>query len=284
MICITSIQELRQQISQERRKSHSIGFVPTMGALHDGHLSLIQEAKSQNNLCVASIFVNPLQFNNIEDFNKYPIQNEKDMQLLEQAGCDILFMPTVAEFYPSQPKLKIDIGLLDRILEGEHRPGHFSGVAIVISKLFNAVLADKAYFGQKDLQQVAVIKQLVSELNFPIEIVTCPIIREESGLAMSSRNMRLSPSGKNIASNLYKCLSGIEKTIKNSTDWSVPVVKKNGLDYLNQFEGIQVEYLEIVQADTLEALTDLKPKSAIAICIAAYVEDVRLIDNLVIIS
>lgn len=283
MICITSIQGLRQQISQERRKSHSIGFVPTMGALHEGHLSLIQGAKSQNDICIASIFVNPLQFNNIEDFNKYPIQNEKDIELLEKAGCDILFIPTVAEFYPSQPKLKIDIGLLDRILEGEHRPGHFSGVAIVVSKLFHVVMPDKAYFGQKDIQQVAVIRQLVSELNFPIEIVACPIIREESGLAMSSRNMRLSSAGKDLASNLYKCLCRIEKSIKISADWSVPVVKKNGLDFLNQFEGIQVEYLEVVQADTLEAITDLKPKSAIAICIAAYVEGVRLIDNLVII-
>lgn len=283
MICITSIQGLRQQISQERRKSHSIGFVPTMGALHEGHLSLIQDAKSQNDICIASIFVNPLQFNNIEDFNKYPIQNEKDIELLEKAGCDILFIPTVAEFYPSQPKLKIDIGLLDRILEGEHRPGHFSGVAIVVSKLFHVVMPDKAYFGQKDIQQVAVIRQLVSELNFPIEIVACPIIREESGLAMSSRNMRLSSAGKNLASNLYKCLCEIEKSIKTSPEWSVPVVKKNGIDFLNQFEGIQVEYLEIVQADTLEAITDLKPKFAIAICIAAYVEGVRLIDNLVII-
>lgn len=283
MICITSIQELRQQISQERRKSYSIGFVPTMGALHSGHLSLIKEAKKQNNICIASIFVNPLQFNNIEDFNKYPIQNEQDMQLLEQAGCDIVFMPTVAEFYPTQPKLKIDIGPLDRILEGEHRPGHFSGVAIVVSKLFNVVLADKAYFGQKDLQQVAVIKQLVSELNFPIEIIACPIIREENGLAMSSRNIRLSPAGKEIASNLYKCLCTVEKSIKSSADCSIPAAKKNGTDFLNQFEGIQVEYLEIVEAGTLEAITDLKPESEIAICIAAYVEGVRLIDNLVII-
>lgn len=283
MICLTSIQELRHYISQERRKSHSIGFVPTMGALHNGHLSLIKEAKTNNDICVASIFVNPLQFNNIEDFNKYPIQNEKDTQLLKEAGCDILFIPATTEFYPTQPKLKIDIGALDRILEGEHRPGHFSGVAIVVSKLFNVVSADKAYFGQKDLQQVAVIKQLVSELNFPIEIIACPIIREENGLAMSSRNMRLSASGKAIASNLYKCLCTIENAIKNSSDWSISAFKKNGSAFLNQFEGIQVEYLEIVQANTLEPITDLKPGSEIAICIAAYVEGVRLIDNLVII-
>ena len=281
MICITSIQGLRQHISQERRKSHSIGFVPTMGALHDGHLSLIKDAKSQNDICIASIFVNPLQFNNIEDFNKYPIQNEKDIDLLEKAGCDILFMPTVTEFYPSQPKLKVDIGLLDRILEGEHRPGHFSGVAIVVSKLFNVVMPDKAYFGQKDIQQVAVIKQLVAELNFPIEIIACPIIREANGLAMSSRNMRLSAAGNELASNLYKCLRLVETELKTNVE--IEKAKNNALNFLNQFEGIQVEYLEIVQADTLEAIVDLKPKSKIAVCIAAYVEGVRLIDNLVII-
>ena len=281
MICITSIQGLRQHISQERRKSHSIGFVPTMGALHEGHLSLIKDAKSQNDICVASIFVNPLQFNNIEDFNKYPIQNEKDIDLLEKAGCDILFMPTVTEFYPSQPKLKVDIGLLDRILEGEHRPGHFSGVVIVVSKLFNVVMPDKAYFGQKDIQQVAVIKQLVAELNFPIEIIACPIIREANGLAMSSRNMRLSAAGNELASNLYKCLRLVETELKTNVEFEK--AKNNALNFLNQFEGIQVEYLEIVQADTLEAIADLKPKSKIAVCIAAYVEGVRLIDNLVII-
>jgi len=281
MICITSIQGLRQYISQERRKSHSIGFVPTMGALHDGHLSLIKDAKSQNDICIASIFVNPLQFNNIEDFNKYPIQNEKDIDLLEKAGCDILFIPTVGEFYPSQPKLKVDIGLLDRILEGEHRPGHFSGVAIVVSKLFNVVMPDKAYFGQKDMQQVAVIKQLVAELNFPIEIIACPIIREANGLAMSSRNMRLSAAGNELASNLYKCLRLVETELKTNVE--IEKAKNNALNFLNQFEGIQVEYLEIVQADTLEAIVDLKPKSKIAVCIAAYVEGVRLIDNLVII-
>ena len=281
MICITSIQGLRQHISQERRKSHSIGFVPTMGALHEGHLSLIKDAKSQNDICVASIFVNPLQFNNIEDFNKYPIQNEKDIDLLEKAGCDILFMPTVTEFYPSQPKLKVDIGLLDRILEGEHRPGHFSGVAIVVSKLFNVVMPDKAYFGQKDIQQVAVIKQLVAELNFPIEIIACPIIREANGLAMSSRNMRLSAAGNELASNLYKCLRLVETELKTNVEFEK--AKNNALNFLNQFEGIQVEYLEIAQADTLEAIADLKPKSKIAVCIAAYVEGVRLIDNLVII-
>jgi len=281
MICITSIQGLRQHISQKRRKSHSIGFVPTMGALHEGHLSLIKDAKSQNDICVASIFVNPLQFNNIEDFNKYPIQNEKDIDLLEKAGCDILFMPTVTEFYPSQPKLKVDIGLLDRILEGEHRPGHFSGVVIVVSKLFNVVMPDKAYFGQKDIQQVAVIKQLVAELNFPIEIIACPIIREANGLAMSSRNMRLSAAGNELASNLYKCLRLVETELKTNVEFEK--AKNNALNFLNQFEGIQVEYLEIAQADTLEAIADLKPKSKIAVCIAAYVEGVRLIDNLVII-
>ncbi|MGN6646703.1 MAG: pantoate--beta-alanine ligase [Cytophaga sp.] len=283
MISITSIQDLRRQIAKERLNSRSIGFVPTMGALHKGHISLIKEAKKHNHICIASIFVNPLQFNNVEDFNKYPIQNEKDIQLLEQAGCDYLFLPPVSEFYPSKPKLSIDIGPLDRILEGTHRPGHFSGVAIVVSKLFHVVMPDRAYFGQKDLQQVAVINQLVNELNFSIEIITCPIVREESGLAMSSRNMRLSAAGKAVAANLFLCLEFLEKALKNGIGTPVQPIKKMGLDFLNQFEGIRVEYLEIVQADTLETITDLKPGSNVAVCVAAYVEEVRLIDNLVII-
>ncbi len=254
-----------------------------MGALHKGHISLIKEAKKHNQTCIASIFVNPLQFNNVEDFNKYPIQNEKDIQLLKDAGCDYLFLPSVAEFYPATPKLSIHIGPLDRILEGAHRPGHFSGVAIVVSKLFHMVMPDKAYFGQKDLQQVAVINQLVNELDFPIEIITCPIIREESGLAMSSRNMRLSAAGKTVAANIFLCLEFLEKALKNGIGTPVQPIQKMGMDFLNQFEGIRVEYLEIVQADTLQTITHLEPGSNVAVCVAAYVEEVRLIDNLVII-
>lgn len=282
MICITSIQELRLLVAQQKRKNHSIGFVPTMGALHDGHISLIKQAKSQNTVCIASIFVNPLQFNNPQDFNKYPIQHEADMKLMSEAGCDILFMPDVAEFYPTQPKMKIDIGILDQILEGAHRPGHFSGVAIVVSKLFHVVEPEKAYFGQKDIQQVAVIRQLVSELNFPIEIIACPIIREESGLAMSSRNMRLSAEGKSVAAHIYKSLCLIEKQIKQKKA-PVSTAQQAGNDYLNQFKKIEVEYLEIVEGDTLEAVTGYSEQTKIAVCIAAYVEGVRLIDNLVII-
>ncbi len=282
MICITSISALRTLIAEKKRTGLSIGFVPTMGALHQGHISLIKQAKSDNAVCVSSIFVNPLQFNNIEDFNKYPIQHDKDMSLMEQAGCDILFMPTVAEFYPEKPKMAIDIGLLDRILEGTHRPGHFSGVAIVVSKLFHVVSPHKAYFGQKDIQQVAVIRQLVNELNFPIDIISCPIIREESGLAMSSRNMRLSETGKQIASNIYKALCLSEAKIKEKNT-SVSAIQQYAKDYLNQFKEIEVEYLEIVEADTLSVLSDTDRVPKIAICVAAYVEGVRLIDNLVII-
>jgi len=282
MICITSIHDLRLLIAEEKRKSLSIGFVPTMGALHNGHISLIKQAKAENAICVSSIFVNPLQFNNIEDFNKYPIQHSKDIELMEQAGCDILFMPEVAEFYPSQPKMTIDIGILDRILEGTHRPGHFSGVAIVVSKLFHVVSPDKAYFGQKDIQQVAVINQLVNELNFPVKIIACPIIREASGLAMSSRNMRLSEEGKKTAAHIFKALCLIEEQIKQNKE-SISAAQRIGKEYLNQFEKIEVEYLEIVEGNTLETISDINSVSKIAVCIAAYVEGVRLIDNLVII-
>ena len=282
MICIRSINALRLHIADEKRASKTIGFVPTMGALHEGHISLIKQAKAENSVCIASIFVNPLQFNNAEDFKKYPIQQDIDIALMEKAGCDVLFMPNVEEFYPTQPKMSIDIGLLDRILEGTHRPGHFSGVAIVVSKLFHVVSPDKAYFGQKDLQQVAVINQLVSELNFPIEIVACPIIRESNGLAMSSRNMRLSDAGKTIASNLFKALSLMETQIKAGEKSATKLVS-SGKTYLSEFKEIEIEYLEVVNGNSLESVTEIKGISKVAICIAAHIEGVRLIDNLVII-
>jgi len=282
MICIRSINALRIHIADEKRTSKTIGFVPTMGALHEGHVSLIKQAKAENTVCIASIFVNPLQFNNVEDFKKYPIQQDIDIALMEEAGCDILFMPNVEEFYQTQPNISIDIGLLDRILEGTHRPGHFSGVAIVVSKLFNIVSPDKAYFGQKDLQQVAVINQLVSELNFPIEIIACPIVREENGLAMSSRNMRLSDTGKLIASNLFKALSLMEEKVKEG-EKSVATLVPIGKTYLGEFKEIEIEYLEVVNSNSLESITEIKGLDKVAICIAAHIEGVRLIDNLVII-
>ncbi len=282
MICIRSIHALRALIAEKKRKSDSIGFVPTMGALHNGHISLIKRAKAENTICIASIFVNPLQFNNTEDFNKYPIQHEADIAFMAASGCDILFMPSADEFYPSKPKLTINIGRLDQILEGAHRPGHFSGVAIVVSKLFNVVMPDKAYFGQKDLQQIAVINQLVAELNFPIEVVSCPIIREQNGLAMSSRNMRLSDSGKTTATHIYKALCLMEETLKSKTQ-SIKEIQKNGIDYLRSFKEFELEYLEIVDGSTLELVKELNQASTIAICIAIHLEGVRLIDNLVII-
>jgi pantoate--beta-alanine ligase len=282
MICIRSIHALRSLIAEKRRKSDSIGFVPTMGALHNGHISLIKRAKAENALCVASIFVNPLQFNNTEDFNKYPIQHETDIAFMEAAGCDILFMPSAEEFYPSKPKLTIDIGRLDQILEGIHRPGHFSGVAIVVSKLFNVVMPDKAYFGQKDIQQLAVINQLVEELNFPISIISCPIVREQNGLAMSSRNTRLSETGKTTAAHIYKALCLMEETLKSQIQ-SIEEIRQIGFDYLNQFKEFELEYLEIVDGRTLEVVKKLNQTTTIAICIAIHLEGVRLIDNLVII-
>lgn len=282
MICIRSINALRSQIAKEKHDFKTIGFVPTMGALHEGHISLIKQAKAENAICVASIFVNPLQFNNIEDFNKYPIQQEKDIALMEQAGCDILFIPEVSEFYPTQPSLSIDVGILDRVLEGAHRPGHFSGVAVVVSKLFNTVTPDKAYFGQKDLQQVAVIKLLVKELNFSIEVIACPIVREKNGLAMSSRNMRLSDSGQTSASNLFVALSLMEKAILQG-EKNIQNIISAGKTYLNNFEEIKIEYLEVVNSTTLETIDIIENFSSVAICIAAHIEEVRLIDNIVII-
>lgn len=274
---------MRSMIAEERKKNHSIGFVPTMGALHAGHLSLVKKAKEENDICIVSIFVNPLQFNNKEDFNKYPIQSDQDIHLLKQAGCNIIFMPEITDFYPSEPGISVNVGLLDSILEGAHRPGHFSGVAIVICKLFNIIQPDKAYFGQKDLQQVAVINQLVRELSFQVEIISCPIIREKSGLAMSSRNMRLTDKGRELAANIYKALCLMaEKIITGEPD--AKTIQQVGMQFLATIPQIKVEYLEIVNGETLENVSSITQRSKIGICIAAFVEDVRLIDNLVIIS
>jgi len=266
-------------LKSERLSGKSIGLVPTMGALHNGHLSLIEASKKQNKLTVCSIFVNPTQFNNAQDLAVYPRTLEADCQMLESAGCDAVFAPNVEEMYPQLPNLKFDFGDLERVMEGQFRPGHFNGVGIVVSKLFNIVQPDNAYFGQKDLQQCAVINRLVKDLSFSLTLNICPTQRESDGLAMSSRNRNLSPEQRNLASEIYKSLQQACNLLKNKK--SGEEAKQFVNDYLSKIEGIDLEYFEISDFETLQPINELL-EGKTALCIAAFMGKTRLIDNVII--
>lgn len=252
-----------------------IGFVPTMGALHKGHLSLIAAAKSENDQTVCSIFVNPSQFNEAADFEKYPRQLDTDLKLLEEAGVDVAFIPDVTEVYPHPDRKNYDLGKVAAIIEGAHRPGHFNGVASVVKRFFEIIRPHRAYFGLKDYQQYLIIRNLVKNYALDIEIVGCPILRENSGLAMSSRNQLLSADGRQVASQLSETLV---KTKSAAADHGAAELEKRGLDLLKAKEGVDVEYFLIVDADTLKTNPDSK-SNRIAL-LAARVEGVRLIDNM----
>lgn len=270
---------LKSHVRSWQRQGKTIGFVPTMGALHQGHLELVRIARSQCDVVVVSIFVNPLQFNNTSDLEKYPRPKEKDELLLSKENVDLLYSPSQEDFYSSPAKLMLDFATLSANLEGKMRPGHFSGVGIVVARLFHLVSPQKAYFGSKDLQQVAVVRALVRDLNFDVEIVSCPTIREASGLAMSSRNSRLSPAGKETASNLVKALD-----LALQSGPSNPLVgKENAVQFISGFPGIELEYLEWVDCLSMEiwAGDGIEPNE-LAVCLAAWVEGVRLIDNRIV--
>ena len=273
---LKTIQELRSLLDSQH-DGGSVGFVPTMGALHRGHLSLVEAAARENPLVVVSIFVNPTQFNNPDDLKRYPRNLKSDLQLLESAGANIVFAPEVEEIYPEPDTRKFDFGALVQMMEGKYRPGHFNGVAQVVSKLFEIVKPDKAYFGLKDFQQLAVINKMVKMLGIPVEIVPCPIVREESGLAMSSRNELLTSEERKNAAMIYHTLrraselSG-EKTVGETESWVIKTVNKN--PFLN------VEYFEIVDFETLQPVQSWNHKGRKIVCIAVYCGNVRLIDNL----
>lgn len=278
MKLVKTISELQQQLA-ESGKCGTIGFVPTMGALHAGHLSLVRNAMEENEMVVVSIFVNPTQFNDPKDLQRYPRDIEADLKLLEPTGCDLVFAPEPEEIYPEPDTRKFDFGKLETVMEGKHRPGHFNGVAQVISKLFRIVKPDKAYFGQKDFQQLAIIKQLVKQLQLPIEIVACPIIREESGLAMSSRNQLLSAVERENAAIINKTLQAAKKlsakkSVQELTEWVTETINKNPLLY--------VEYFEVVDDETLQPVKSWKDSGTKIGCIAAYCGKIRLIDNIVL--
>ncbi|MDU1889552.1 MAG: pantoate--beta-alanine ligase [Dysgonomonas sp.] len=278
MDLIKTVRDVQATVVSLHNEGKTIGFVPTMGALHKGHLSLVKQCLAENDICVVSIFVNPTQFNNKEDLVKYPRNLEQDCQLLQEVGVNIVFAPTENEIYPEPDTRQFDFGQLDKVMEGRFRPGHFNGVAQVVSRLFDIVKPDKAYFGEKDFQQLAIIRAMVKQLGLKVQIVPMPIMRESNGLAMSSRNERLTPKQKEIAVN-------ISKTLFQSKEWeenyTVQEVITKVTDNINSFEELKVEYFEIVDGDSLQAINEWSESSFIVGCIAVFCGEVRLIDNVI---
>lgn len=277
-ICKT-VSDLKQKLALPQADTESIGFVPTMGALHKGHLSLLAQAKKENNFTVVSIFVNPTQFNDQNDFNKYPRDVDSDIGLLETSGCDLVFIPGYEEVYPAGPSQKqYDLGGLDKVMEGPSRPGHFNGVAMVVHRFFDLIKPTNAYFGEKDFQQLAIIKYMVKSLNLPLSIHGCPIMREAHGLAMSSRNERLSDQQRQEAGAIFSTLLQAKK---HWTEFASPAeLKTSVINKINQNPYLQVEYFELVEAETLASITNLAEAENPVGCIAVNAGDVRLIDNI----
>ena len=278
MRIVKTINELISLVNELKADNKTIGFVPTMGALHEGHLTLVRQCVAENEVCMVSIFVNPTQFNNKADLEKYPRNVEKDAQLLEEAGCAYVFAPSAEEMYSTdelENTFQFDFGGMDRLMEGKFRPGHFNGVVQVVSKLFSLVKPDKAYFGKKDFQQLAIIHRMVRLMHFPVEVVDCPIVREASGLAMSSRNERLSASERDTAANIYRILN----ESRNLTDTMSPAELTQWVtDEVNNAGGLSVEYFDIADRETLITIDRWQPESIG--CIAVFCGEVRLIDNI----
>lgn len=251
-----------------------------MGALHKGHLSLVSSSKSSSDITVVSIFVNPTQFNNPVDLDKYPRTLERDLELLEKAGVDYVFVPEVKEMYPQQTELKFDFGPLETTMEGQFRSGHFNGVGIIVSKLFHIIHPSHVYFGQKDLQQVAIVKKLVRDLSFDMKVIVVPTKREEDGLAMSSRNSLLSRNERNLAPIIYRSLSLAKDELLRGVKWFE--VKKQIEDLYHAEPDIRLEYFELVKSDSMEIVSALDKQGSYSICTASYIGEVRLIDNLTV--
>lgn len=275
METITNSEELRRALGSRDRSG--IGFVPTMGALHAGHRSLVERARRECATVVVSVFVNPTQFNDKTDLNNYPRTPEADLRLLEEVGADYVFMPSVEEVYPEPDTRTFDFGMIDKVMEGATRPGHFNGVAQVVSRLFDLVKPAKAYFGEKDFQQIAVIREMVRQLRIPVEIIPCPIVRGEDGLALSSRNTLLDTDHRTAAPYIYKVLkAAVEKSHQTTPDqlaaWVTAQVESNPL--------LKVIYFQVVDAATMQQVRTWEESPAIQGCIAVQAGDIRLIDNI----
>lgn len=275
METITNSEELRRALGSRNRSG--IGFVPTMGALHAGHRSLVERARRECATVVVSVFVNPTQFNDKTDLKNYPRTPEADLRLLEEVGADYVFMPSVEEVYPEPDTRTFDFGMIDKVMEGATRPGHFNGVAQVVSRLFDLVKPAKAYFGEKDFQQIAVIREMVRQLRIPVEIIPCPIVRGEDGLALSSRNTLLDTDHRTAAPYIYKVLkAAVEKSHQTTSDqlaaWVTAQVESNPL--------LKVIYFQVVDAATMQQVRTWEESPAIQGCIAVQAGDIRLIDNI----
>jgi pantoate--beta-alanine ligase len=278
MFILKQAEDLKHFIFKERNAGKIIGLVPTMGALHQGHISLIKKSIEQSDMTICSIFVNPTQFNNKADFDKYPITLESDKKMLEDAGTTILFTPSVQDMYPIglQDVKKYDIGYLDTVLDGKMRPGHFQGVCAIVHKLLEATKPHHLFMGEKDFQQCLVVQQLIKQEMLPTILHTCPTLREENGLAMSSRNMRLSIDGKQKAATIYKCLTSIKEKQLTHTFNEL----KQACIALLTAEGFETEYILLANAANLELITDFDKDKKMVVLIASKLEEVRLIDNL----
>lgn len=275
METITNSEELRRALGSRDRSG--IGFVPTMGALHAGHRSLVERARRECATVVVSVFVNPTQFNDKTDLKNYPRTPEADLRLLEEVGADYVFMPSVEEVYPEPDTRTFDFGMIDKVMGGATRPGHFNGVAQVVSRLFDLVKPAKAYFGEKDFQQIAVIREMVRQLRIPVEIIPCPIVRGEDGLALSSRNTLLDTDHRTAAPYIYKVLkAAVEKSHQTTPDqlaaWVTAQVESNPL--------LKVIYFQVVDAATMQQVRTWEESPAIQGCIAVQAGDIRLIDNI----
>ncbi|MCB9080960.1 MAG: pantoate--beta-alanine ligase [Lewinellaceae bacterium] len=279
MFVFKTVDSLQVHLARCRARGQRIGFVPTMGALHAGHLQLLDLSRQNNACTVCSIFVNPTQFNDAADLERYPRTPGRDLDLLEQTGVDVVFMPGVADVYPpgQQDELLPDFGSLDKVLEGEFRPGHFTGVAQVVKRLLDIVAPHQLIMGQKDYQQVAIIRHLIQQLGLPVELVMAPTVREEDGLAMSSRNVRLDPEMRQRAPVIYQTLRDFKEMLAT---FPPEAVEGFAMDQLSA-SGLRPEYFEIVDGDTLEPVTHPGSTARIVACTAVWAGDVRLIDNLI---
>lgn len=277
MLTVQTVNELKSAVKSAREAGKSVGLVPTMGALHEGHKSLVDRCRKENDVVVVSVFVNPTQFNNKEDLRTYPRTEEADKALLAASGCDIVFMPTVEEVYPEPDTRVFSLGKVAEVMEGAMRPGHFNGVAQIVSKLFMMVEPDRAYFGEKDFQQIAVIREMVKQEGFNLEIVPCPIVREADGLAKSSRNVRLDAHHRSIAPNIARIL---RESVDFAKSHSVKETCAMVTDGINAYPEMEVEYYQIVDGITLMPVADWSDSNYVVGCVTVYCGDVRLIDNI----
>lgn len=287
MEVINTINQLRERLAQHRNAGKSIGFVPTMGALHEGHASLVRRSVEENDVTVVSIFLNPTQFNDPKDLERYPRTLDADCRVLEQCKADIAFAPTVKEVYPEPDTRQFSYPPTDSVMEGAMRPGHFNGVCQVVSKLFTYVEPDRVYLGEKDYQQIAVIRRMVDDLGFKVEIVPCPVVRQEDGLALSSRNALLSDGERVIAANIYRIMNESRLTVREglancSGGMSVQQTHDYVVDAINSIDGLEVQYFSIVDGDTLADVTSWDDAQSIVGCITVFcgTKPIRLIDHI----